>query len=305
MANFLRRNVLAAVSLVAALALSGCYTEVGSVRGERDEDYAYHPEDQGVVPDTTMEESGNYTDNEYDRDRSRFYFDYYYPSFTFGLGYYSWWRPWWSWGSWYYDPFYYYGGYYAPWGWGGYPGYVPGWWYPHYDGRFALSPGYYGRSRTFGNSRTVGMTRGTFTPSGGIMYGRVRSSSSTGGRTGVTSGRSQTGSPSARPSTRVSPGRRSQSSSRYVAPSYGGTVNRGNRGQARREYVQPRSGSAQRREGRSGGNRSSGSSGRSYSPPASMGSSHSSPAPSGGGGGSRGGSGGSGGGGGRHSGGRR
>lgn len=294
MANFLRRNVLAAVSLVAALALSGCYTEVGSVRGERDEDYAYHPEDRGVVPDTTIEESGNYTDNDYDRDRSRFYFDYYYPSFTFGWGYYSWWRPWWSWGSWYYDPFYYSGGYNTPWGWGGYPGYVPGWWYPHYDGRYAFSSGYYGKSRTFGNSRTVGMNRGAYNPpSGGIMYGGARSSSRTGSRTGVTSGRSQTGSSSARPSTRVSPGRRSQSSNRYVAPSDLGRINRGNRGEARREYTQPRSAPAPRGEGRSGGNRSSGGGGRSYSPPASTGSSHSSPAPSGGG--SRGGSSGGGG----------
>ncbi len=296
MVNFVRKYGLAMAVLVAVLALSGCYTQVGPVRGDRDYDYGYRDQDQGAVTDTTYEQPGDSSDYDYQNDRGRFYFDYYYPSFTFGLGYYdSWWRPWWAWGSWYYDPFYY-GSYYSPWGWG-YGGYTPGWWYPHYGAYGPRYYGYAGRTRTFGNSRMVGATRGVYNnPGGGVMPGGIRSSAGGGSRTGVTTRRAPAAGPSARPSTRVAPGRRSDFNGRYVPPGSSGSVNRGSRGEGRRQYAQPRYAPAPRSEGRSGG--------RSYSPAPSA-PSHSAPPPSrgGGGGGSRGGGGG--GGGERHGGGRR
>jgi hypothetical protein len=125
MANVIKNIALAAVAIVAVVMLAGCYTQMGAVRDDRDEGYARQDdvyqdnatqEQVGVVTDSTEQESGAYDDDEYESARSRFYYDYYYPSFTIGLGYYSWWRPWWGWGSGYYDP-YYYGSYYGYWGW--------------------------------------------------------------------------------------------------------------------------------------------------------------------------------------------
>ncbi len=297
MVTFLRKYAPVAAVVVTALALSGCYTQVGSMREDREGDYSYRDEDRSAVTDSTEEQPGEYNDNDYEYDRGRFYFDYYYPSYTFGLGFYgSWWSPWWAWGTWYNDPFLY-GPYYNNWGWGWYPGYVPGWWYPRYGGYYGTYP-YGGRTRTFGNSRMVGTTRGGMydPPGGGVLSGGTRTSPGAVGRSGVTTRRPQPGRPSARPSSRVSPGRRSDG--RFVPPSSSGTVNRGSRGEGRRSYTQPRSAPAPRNEGRSSGGRTYGG-GRSYSPP----SSHSSPPPSrgGSGGGSRGG----GGGGERHGGGRR
>jgi hypothetical protein len=134
-----------------ALLLSGCYTQLATTEGE--EEYAGgapYADDTSYVADSTG--ARGYT--EY---RERAYFDYYYPSFAFSVGYAS---PWY-WGvNWWYTPYwtpYYYGyGWYAP-------IYSPGWYYPYYAYPYNPYPApYYSApyaTRTFGNTRSSGYTR--------------------------------------------------------------------------------------------------------------------------------------------------
>lgn len=286
MANISRFSLLSVLLLFAAWSFSGCYTQVGSERNDRD--YSSREEYRVTDVDTTYNDSSGYTDNDYDYARQRFYYDSYYPGFTFGIGfgYYSpwYWRPYWGWGTWYYDPFIY-----NAWAWGPYPPiYEPGWWYPHYGSYYGsyygLRYGRYNMTRTFGNSRMVGSTRGSYS---GYNAGATRSGTNlppagTGRSLGKTS-RPSTSTPSNLPPPRVSPGRRGDQ--RPASPSRDGSVNRAGRDRSARYSSPPR------QEGRSGGARSSGS-GRTYSPPSSP-PSHSSPAPASRGGESRGGGGGS------------
>src|SRR5512147_2502872 len=133
-----RSRFASALLLVsAAVAFSGCYTQVGGVYDDRYDPDSYvedrnqNQQEEAYDDSTYVEgEEGYGTDWEYWRPHT--YFDYYYPSFTFGFGYYSpyYWNSWNSWRYGYYDPFYS-----DPWGWGLYGGgYAPGWWYPHNGG---------------------------------------------------------------------------------------------------------------------------------------------------------------------------
>lgn len=262
----------------AMVAFSGCYTQVGGVLDDRyasDQYVEEEVEQEGEYDSTYTDDREDYgADWEYWRPHT--YFDYYYPSFTFGFGYYS---PWYMnrWSSWrygYYDPFYS-----DPWGWGVYGGgYAPGWWYPHNSG-YVSGRTRQNVTRTFGNTRAFGSSRGTVRGTvsttgsgymrpgdGTLIQGRTSGRpSGTTGRSGVTTGRqgSQSRSSEGRssaPVRRVAPGSRKSGESRQ-APA----------------YTPPprRDGNSGGREPSGGGRESSGG-GRSYSPPPSSGSSGSS-----------------------------
>lgn len=295
MGRITRYSLLCALLLFLAWTLSGCYTQLASIGSDRD--YARQEEYRGADVDTTDANSSTYSDEEYEHARTNFYYDSYYPAFGFGVGfgYYSpwYWRPYWRYGY-YNDPFFYF----SPYAWGSYPTvYEPGWWYPHYGGYYGYGTRRYNTTRTFGNSRMIGTTRGTssgYTIGGtrtgmNLTPGAISRPSGNLNRPSVNGGRTRTSSPANLPPPRISTGR--HQGNRAGAPTRDGTVNRGNshRGGGERYTPAP----SQPREGR--GERSSGGS-RSYSPPPS----HSSPAPaqsppsrggssggSGGGGGSR------------------
>jgi len=288
--------------ILLALLLSGCYTQLATTEGE--EDYARetaYADDAPYVADSTA--ARGYT--EY---RERVYFDYYYPSFAFSVGYYS---PW-AWGvNWWYTPYwtpYYYGyGWYAP---IAYPGwYYPSYGYPYYPYATPYASAPYA-TRTHGNTRTAvyGRSAGTTRDVSGAGYaggsmidnmGRAAVRSGGGGSArGLSSGVRTPSVPNRlSPTTipRTSSGGRSpgsvrasdsRSSEKYrpgrsTTPSY----NSGNGSTGRSDGDRTPSYGPQSRGG--GESRSGG--GQSYSPPASR---PSSPPPSSGGGqggGSRGG----------------
>lgn len=147
-----------------AFALGGCYTQLGVIH-ERHRVYEeeYTEPTDGADTDTT-----GYTES-----RQRFYSDYCPPPLGFSVGvgfgaYDPWYGPW-GWydhysSPWYHMPFWYFPGYSYPWG-----GYDPGWWYPHSayyryrDGSPTIGAGFgrsrYGATRSFGNSRRIGVSR--------------------------------------------------------------------------------------------------------------------------------------------------
>jgi hypothetical protein len=289
------QRLLVAAGFVAALLLTGCYTQLEVTESERSEDGSY----ASAYGDTTVYDST--AAREYDYSRRQMYFDYYYPSFVFSVGYYS---PWYWGPSWWYTPYwtpYWYGNaWYAP-------VYDPGWYYPYYGYPYPGYPYPGGGSavpyatRSFGNTRTVGATRGM---AGSVSHGG--GSMIDAGGTGYRSGGASTGAratPGVRvptvprtlaptPSPRVSPGQRSPGGERYNPPrsSGGNTPGReytperrsGSSGNGAGVRSEPRTQSAPDRGTRDGGGRSGGGS---YSPP----SAPSSPPPSSGGGGGGGG----------------
>jgi len=151
-------GVIVAVTALSAL-LSGCYTQVGSVRGDRDYGYTSsdNPENSTNVQadnDTSIADSGAYNENSYEQSRRDFYDECYPPSVYVGGGWYG---PWWSVG---------FG--YDPWYWGYGPSWYGGWGYPAYWGWFPVATpyygyyghyGYYGYGRYYGGTRTFGITR--------------------------------------------------------------------------------------------------------------------------------------------------
>ena len=175
--------------LIGAL-LSGCYTQLSTVKSEREEEYTYTRNDQ--EEDTTSYDSGSrgtYHDYDYDDwdrpyPRFRAYMNYYYPAYYwpsigFTLAYSD---PYYGW-SWYgYDPW-----------WCGTPQIVYAWpvyYYPYYYypysqsrwGHYAWGGGGVRTNRDFGSTRggsmrTVGGGRGGESPaydaprSGGINEG--------------------------------------------------------------------------------------------------------------------------------------
>lgn len=273
MGKMTRYTLIYGALLFAVWALSGCYTQLETAGS--DSGYAEREEYRGTDIDTAYTDSSGYSDEEYEHARTHFYYDSYYPAFTFGVGYgyYSPWygRPYWGYGY-YYDPFAYY--YYSPWAWGPYGSiYEPGWWYPHYGGSYAT--GRYNAPRNFGNSRMIGSTRRI---SGGYTVGASRAGASLApgavsrpsgslSRPSINSGRVRQTSPLRSPAPRMSTTRRQ--GERVGMPSRSGTVNQGRvRRNSGGRYVAPSA------SPRGGGERSYGG-GRSYSPPAS----HSAPAP--------------------------
>lgn len=157
-----------AVLTALALFVSGCYTQFATTEGE--EEYSgerSYAEEAPAVDDSTAAQG-------YTEERHRVYFDYYYPSLAFSVGYFN---PWY-WGvNWWYTPYwtpYYYGyGWYAPIA-------YPGWYYPYYGypyypyyphGGVYVSAPY--ATRTFGNTRSATYARsgGTTRDAGGAGYG--------------------------------------------------------------------------------------------------------------------------------------
>jgi hypothetical protein len=157
-----------------ALLISGCYTQVGTVRDEPSREYSASEQEvdnESPPADSGYSENGGYGDNngDYDRYRERFYYDYYYPPFgapwAFGAGVLM-------------------GGYYSPFFWNPWDPWYPGggWYYPHsafpyYGGRYRQPFAYYnnGAGGRYGQTRNFGVTRGRSGSvrgmSGGAPYG--------------------------------------------------------------------------------------------------------------------------------------
>lgn len=261
-------------SIVVSVFVTGCYTQVAGTRDDRDDNYYSsddrdHPgfgyTDSKPGYDSTVTDSGRYDEESYETARHRVYFDYYYPHFSVGMGWYS---PWY-WGSGFaigYDPFY------SPWNYysWGYPVVYPYPWYVYPQYR---DPGYYGPyyshnrfggTRTFGNTRTGGNYRG-----GSAVYRG-------GGAPSITIPAGTRYAPRSEPriaprqQTGISPGRRSNESGRSgtTPPGRGyrsGSTRGGTREGYRNEPPRTRYDAPSRSGGsnRGGGDRSGG---RSYSP---------------------------------------
>ncbi len=161
----------------AAILLSGCYTQVGSTRPEpaigQDDSYSEGVDSSGEYPPE------DYTEQDYNYDRDRLYYDYYYPSTfvnvpsPFALGSYGWYgspyNPFWC-GTSYPTILFGWPGYYPPWSW--YSLYYPSWWYsPVYYGGGGYAYGY-SDTRGHGDRRTIGSTRGRSESGGVIGSGR-------------------------------------------------------------------------------------------------------------------------------------
>ncbi len=268
------------VAIAASLLVAGCYTQPGTVREEGESPTAA---DNPTQYDTSAADSSAYSDESYDGARRHFYYDYYYPPVSVGVGFYdAWWygyySPWsvgvyWGWPYWggYYGGYYPYSPYYPYYPYYGY-GYYGGY-YPYYGGSYAV--------RTFGSTRGGGTTRGGYAS----YPSRLTPSGATGVRTSARTAGQGVG--------RSVPAVRTPSGSTRLAPS--ATKRGGSRTGVRSTQPRSRLSSPPARSGgrsypspsvRGGGNYGGG---RSYAPP------------SGGrsGGGSRGGSSGSRGGGGR------
>jgi hypothetical protein len=155
---------LQVIGLFLALSIAGCYTQLGSVRGEGEETEGYQqPPEQGYYEtpaDSNMGIINNYYFGGYlPSPYYRFSFSYYYPSYYWG---------------WYNDPFFsdcYDPFFYNPWICGtpfvtyGYPGWYYhnyGFGYPYYGAGFYYYPrGHYGAGEAFGGTRNFGSTRGS------------------------------------------------------------------------------------------------------------------------------------------------
>jgi hypothetical protein len=181
--RFLLCGVFAAVPL---FLFSGCYTQVGTARGDVDEGY----DSQGAANDQTASNNQTYPDStqpgDYETDRREFYNNSYYPpdypAYSVGIGY--------GWGPWYGYGYPWYGGIY-PYSFG-FAGYYGGF-YGH-GGGFA----YYGRggypTRRFGMTRTSGGSRGGYAaPAGGGPFSPGPAGRTVGTRGTIVNGRSPAG----------------------------------------------------------------------------------------------------------------
>ncbi len=245
-----RSLLLLGAAVLLGLWSSGCYTQLGSVRDDRDVAYGDPNDYEYQAEDTVSTE-------EYESARDQFYddsYNYYYPSVTLGLGYGA---PWyWRYrSSYWYDPFWsdpYYG-----WCGTSYPSYYYNSWWPpllvgygggYYGHYYGTGSGYATRSAgSYGSTRTFGSTR-----SGGTVRG------SSGGSYVPSSGRSGDGTMGTLPTGAVSTGRRSTQGERA-----GTTVNRGStrgssgrdsgvRRETPRTAPRPESGNRSGREGSRG-----------------------------------------------------
>jgi hypothetical protein len=185
--RFLVCGLMAAAPL---LLLSGCYTQMGTARGDSGEDY----DSQTAANDQTSADSTQPGD--YDTARREFYnessYPEYYPVYGAAIGF-GWGAPWYGcsypWGI--YDPWSWYGGFY-PYGY---------WGAGYHGGRYYAGGGYYyGRgyaTRRFGMVRSGGGSRGVSaglpggygrSPLPATRTGRVVAPGRTAGRGGVVSG---------------------------------------------------------------------------------------------------------------------
>jgi hypothetical protein len=232
--------------------LAGCYTQMGTARGDSEEGYNNSYSQNAANDDTSADST---QPGDYETTRREFYNDSYYPppAYAVGIGF-GWNAPWYGYGyPWYfYDSYPFYGGFYPY-----------GFWYPHsyggYYGNYYHGGGgyaYYGRgyaTRRFGMVRTAGGsrsgyvsggtaiapnpagrtfgTRGTVTPGAtsarrGVVYGtpaaRGRAPAGVTGRRGTAArGPSARSAPSGTTSGR-SGGRSSSAPAGHSAPSGGG-----------------------------------------------------------------------------------
>jgi len=144
------------IGLILALSIAGCYTQVGSVRGEGEGTEEYQQPPQQGYYETPAD--SNYSGGQLPSPYYRFSFGYYYPSYYWG---------------WYNDPFFsacYDPFSYNPWICGtpfvtyGYPGWYYGnygFGYPYYGAGYYYYPrGHYVAGGAFGGTRNFGTTRG-------------------------------------------------------------------------------------------------------------------------------------------------
>jgi hypothetical protein len=265
-------------AMVLSVFVTGCYTQVGTVRDDRDDNYSSRDRDRSEYGytdsqpgyDTTVADSGRYAEEPYETVRHRAYFDYYYPTFSVGFGWYG---PWdWGYG---YDPFFY-PWYYSSWG---YPGISP---YPWYVYPYYRDPGYYGPyyshtyggGRTYGHTRTFGNTRtgGSYRAGSAVYRGGGATSLINPAGTRYAPRSNPRVAPSSQP--RVSTSRRTYNSGRATSSPQGKTYRGGStRGGTRGGYGNTPPRSRYEPPQSSGGSRSSGAGrsggGRSYSPPSS------------------------------------
>lgn len=273
------------------LILSGCYTQLGTVRDTKsdyqEEEYSYNNQDYDS--DTLYDREGNTIINNYYFDgywypRYRWMFSYYYPSYywpsySFYIAYRDPWLYDWYWDRyWYYDPLYWcytpmvsYPIYYPPYYWN-YP-----WYYVSRDGDVKST------RRDFGNQRGPAQTDRSPFDRNDDRFGTGRSGYDIPNAIGITGGgRSQN------PTTEQMRGKsRSDESSRSVTPRTGerSVSGRGDsqRPPSRRErYEQPgRGDESNRTSGSERGRRSENREGtRIYTPPPAPAPQPSSPPPS-------------------------
>jgi hypothetical protein len=279
-----RQVVTMGLVMVPILFLNGCYTQVGTVRSERWGDEPIRSDEPDVVAESSEVDT---TEEGYEDQRDRFYYDYYYPPSYPYLGLY---RPY-NWSLWWntslgYDPFLcgtYYPSYYGWWD----PRYFyyTGYFYPPYAGgyygyRYASVGGTsHGVRRTTGNTRGTGSVResgGNSNERGGSSYLPTGSQSRTTVRREA-QGTNVAPNPSAgRRESKVSGTR----SSRGGSADRSGTTRSGStRRGGQRESVRSSPPRAPQPSGESRGSSGRSRGERTYSPPASSSPAPSSPAP--------------------------
>jgi len=229
-------------ALLLVIVLSGCYTQMGTVRNDRGEnDENYSSPQQSDNDSSYAEDDQNYYDNGYynDWDHPRVGFSYYYPnhygwpSYEFSAAYGNPWYYdafWWGSDPWMYGNPYYYG---SPFLYGGY--YPPYYYSPYYS--YGYGNGY-GRSfrnthRAFGSTRGSA-NRGINNPNGG-QGGYAPGINNTGvsgggGYNGTlpTAGKfDRSGNRSAQPSGTVNSPTRQQGNDRSSSPRVNGSDSRG------------------------------------------------------------------------------
>lgn len=294
--------ILAFIVGILILSLTGCYTQLGTVKHEKprySEEYLYDEYDRNYQNDTTYYDDERTVINNYYYDgaswhpRHRWMFSYYYPSYywpsvAFSYAYYD---PWFYDRYWYYDPWicgtpWVYYGYYRP-----YSYYDPYyyWWGSRY---YVTGKSSYPRTnRDFGSTRGQAGRRDLDEPRDGNYSGRGRSDLPTGVGVTGTGGRSQSDSPG-----EIRKPSRNDGSTRSVTPRTddrsGSRRDEGTRGGSRRDRYerqsrepnQPQpsgreSGRAIEKRGSSERGSSRSEEPRSYSPPPPPASSSPAPAP--------------------------
>jgi hypothetical protein len=163
------RLLVPIIALATILMLGGCYTQFGAV-GEEDL-FAEFPEDEVIVAQEApaADDTSQVSENDYAAARDQFYYDYYYPPVSVGIGFgypSYWYGPYWDpWYGYYGSPYYW--GYASYW-------YSGGGWYPTWCcGYYPVDPypPYPVAPVAYATSRTAGTTRGGGTRTGGVTRG--------------------------------------------------------------------------------------------------------------------------------------
>jgi hypothetical protein len=145
------------ISLMMAVFMTGCYTQIGSVRDGYSSYNEYPDSDTTVASPSSQDRYYGYDDNFYGTNSfSRYrYFSYYYPTYYWNWSYdpwndYGWYNPWYgtSFNPWY-------NSWYSPYngGWGGYYSYNDPWHWSGGHGTYYNSPNSTTGRRPFGQGR--------------------------------------------------------------------------------------------------------------------------------------------------------